>query len=206
MEKRYYEEQEARSSKEDRAREKLYWAKDLDEKERVKILRRIVTTSGTELMEISRRQQYYYGIAGRIDELREWRQDDPALINLLALLAALEEHANWIARKNKKTVDLITQIKEEKRKAAFVRGRKGAVNKRLRILFYEIRDLREKDRYSWSMIAKYLYLKHRKALDGKKVSGDYIRRVYQRIEQEIADSAAQDAKNLEILDNLLESR
>ena len=55
------------------------------------------------------------------------------------------------------------------------------------------------------MIAKYLYLKHRKALDGKKVSGDYIRRVYQRIEQEIADSAAQDAKNLEILDNMLSS-
>lgn len=173
----------------ERAKETFRRLAELDGKERAKILRRIVTAapSLSELLTISKRQQYYYGLSRKDSDMQTWRNNAPCApeaINLLCLLAALDEHADYMRRQSKKASDLVAKIKDEKRKSAIRGTNKGSVAKRLRVFIPEIRALRQQEGYSWAMVAKYLYTAHRKALEGKKVSADYIRRVYQKLESE----------------------
>lgn len=170
----------------ERAKETFHRLAEMEGTERAKILRRIVTAAGStsELKAISQRQQYYYGMTYKDADLRIWKNNDPAAVNLLCLMAALDEHADYMRRQSKKASDLVARIKDEKRKSAIRGTYKGSVAKRLRVFIPEIRALRQQEGYSWAMVAKYLYTAHRKALEGKKVSADYIRRVYQKLESE----------------------
>ena len=171
----------------ERAKETFRRLAELDGKERATILRRIITAapSQTELLAISKRQQYYYGLTYKDSDLRTWKSNAPEAVNLLCLMAALDEHADYMRRQSKKASDLVARIKEEKRKSAIRGTYKGSVAKRLRVFVPEIRALRQQEGYSWAMVAKYLYTVHRKALDGKRVSADYIRRVCQKLDSEV---------------------
>lgn len=151
------------------------------------LIRRYAREPKDGKLEIARLHQKNYGFTGNnftdvsqetLDVLKKIKYKNPVLWQHLSLLMAIEDYSEYIKRKRGKTDKLISKIKEGQRKNKAARYKRQTLSDRIRGLYSEITTLRERDKLSWTGIAKYLKKAHRKYFKGHNLSPSYLRRTY----------------------------
>ena len=154
------------------------------------LIRRYAREPREGKLEIARLHQKIYGLNftdvshEAIQVLRTLRNRNPVLWQHLSLLLAIEDYIEYVKRKRGKTDRLISKIKEGQRRNKASRYRKQTLSDRIRGLYSEITTLRERDKLSWTGVAKYLKQAHGKYFRGHDLSPSYLRRAYNALAQE----------------------
>lgn len=157
------------------------------------LIRRYARAPREGKLEIARLHQQIYGFTGKNFEnvshetgtaLKNWKIKNPALWQHISLLIAIEDYAEYMRRKRGKTDKLVAQIKEGQRRNKARKYKKQTLSDRIRGMYAEIKTLRERDKLSWTGVAKYLKSAHRKYFRGHDLSASYLRRAYNALAQE----------------------
>ena len=153
--------------------------------EQRKLLRSLENQPITGRIEISRLHQKVFADWKKTNLGNNFLREDPAAYNYYALLAAVQLYHKNMREKNQQADELVLQIKEERRIERLKYKEKTPISVRLKGIHAELIDLRRQG-LSWTQISTYLYRRHRKYFGARKLSPDYIRRVFLKLEKERA--------------------
>lgn len=154
------------------------------------LIRRYAREPREGKLEIARLHQKIYGLNftdvshEAIQILRTLRNRNSVLWQHLSLLLAIEDYIEYVKRKRGKTDRLISKIKEGQRRNKAARYKKQTLSDRIRGLYSEIKTLRERDKLSWTGVAKYLKQAHRKYFKDHNLSASYLRRAYNVLDKD----------------------
>lgn len=151
--------------------------------EQKKLLRSLENQPITGRIEISRLHQKVFAEWKNAELGNNFLREDPAAYNYYALLAAIKLYDKNMRENNQQADELVLQIKEERRIERLKYKEKTPISVRLKGIHAELIDLRRQG-LSWTQISTYLYRRHRKYFGARKLSPDYIRRVFLRLEKE----------------------
>ena len=157
---------------------------DMTDEQQGTLIRRYAREPKEGKLEIARLHQKIYGLNftdvshETIQILKTIRNKNPVLWQHLSLLLAIENYIEYVRRKRGKTDKLIARIKEGQRRNKAARYKKQTLSDRIRGLYSEIKTLRDRDKLSWTAIAKYLKQAHRKYFKDHNLSASYLRRAY----------------------------
>lgn len=153
--------------------------------EQKKLLRSLENQPITGRIEISRLHQKVFADWKKTNLGNNFLREDPAAYNYYALIAAIKLYNKNMRENNQQADELVLQIKEERRIERLKYKEKTPISVRLKGIHAELIDLRRQG-LSWTQISTYLYRRHRKYFGARKLSPDYIRRVFLRLEKERA--------------------
>lgn len=166
---------------------------DMTDDQQSVLIRRYAKEPKEGKLEIARLHQKIYGFTGNIFSretsekmtlLKTIRNKNPVLWHHLSLLLAIEDYIEYVRRKRGKTDKLIAKIKEGQRRNKVARYKKQTLSDRIRGLYSEITTLRNRDKLSWTAVAKYLKQAHRKYFRDHNLSASYLRRAYNALAKE----------------------
>lgn len=167
--------------------EKIGISRSMTDRESEKLLKLLAALPKDERLNVMDRHRNYYVIGGLDDDGKNYivqqRRDNPAQLDLDLLILALLDYQRDL-RKSGRSSELITTIRNQSRRRRIERLRKDTFIIRLRGIFAEVTNLREKENLSWPQIAVYLRRAHRKYFGDKVINADYLRRAYNKLSQE----------------------
>jgi len=150
--------------------------------EQRKLLRLLENQPITGRIEISRLHQKVFADWKKTFLGKQFLREDPAAYNYFALIAAIKLYNENMRQNDKQADELVLQIKEERRIERLKYKEKTPISVRLKGIHAELIDLRRQG-LSWTQISTYLYRRHRKYFGARKLSPDYIRRVFLKLEK-----------------------
>ena len=153
--------------------------------EQKKLLRLLENQPITGKIEISRLHQKVFADWKKTFSGQQFLREDPAAYNYYALLAAIKLYNKNMREKDQQADELVLQIKEERRIERLKYKEKTPISVRLKGIHAELIELRRQG-LSWTQISTYLYRRHRKYFGARKLSPDYIRRVFLKLEKDRA--------------------
>lgn len=153
--------------------------------EQKKLLRSLENQPITGRIEISRLHQKVFADWKKTNLGNNFLREDPAAYNYFALIAAIKLYNKNMREKDQQADELVLQIKEERRIERLKYKEKTPISVRLKGIHAELIDLRRQG-LSWTQISTYLYRRHRKYFGARKLSPDYIRRIFLKLEKERA--------------------
>lgn len=153
--------------------------------EQKKLLRSLENQPITGRIEISRLHQKVFADWKKTFSGQQFLREDPAAYNYFALVAAIKLYNKNMRERDQQADELVLQIKEERRIERLKYKEKTPISVRLKGIHAELIDLRRQG-LSWTQISTYLYRRHRKYFGARKLSPDYIRRVFLKLEKERA--------------------
>lgn len=170
---------------------------DMTDEQQGTLIRRYAREPKEGKLEIARLHQKIYGLNftdvphETILILKNMRNRNPVLWQHLSLLLAIEDYIIYVRRKRGKTDKLIARIKEGQRRNKAARYKKQTLSDRIRGLYSEIKTLRDRDKLSWTAVAKYLKQAHRKYFHGHNLSASYLRRAYNALAKDKSSDTIQ---------------
>lgn len=173
--------------------EKIEMSRSMSDGETAKLLKLLAALPMEERLNVMDRHRKYYVIGGLDEDGKNYivqqRRDNPAQLDLDLLILALLDYQRDL-KKSGRSSELITTIRNQSRRRRIERLRKDTFIIRLRGIFAEVTNLREKENLSWPQIAVYLRRAHRKYFGDKQINPDYLRRAYNKLSQERQDLRA----------------
>lgn len=170
--------------------EKIKMSRSMSDGEATKLLKLLAALPMEERLNVMDRHRNYYVIGGLDEDGKNYivqqRRDNPAQLDLDLLILALLDYQRDL-RKSGRSSELITTIRNQSRRRRIERLRKDTFIVRLRGIFAEVTNLREKENLSWPQIAVYLRRAHRKYFGDKSINADYLRRAYNKLAAERQD-------------------
>lgn len=170
--------------------DKIGMSRSMADRESEKLLKFLAALPKDERLNVMDRHRNYYVIGGldaaEKDYIVQQRRDNPAQLDLDLLILALLDYQRDL-RKSGRSSELITTIRNQSRRRRIERLRKDTFIVRLRGIFAEVTNLREKENLSWPQIAVYLRRAHRKYFGDRPINADYLRRAYNKLSQERQD-------------------
>jgi hypothetical protein len=167
--------------------DKIGMSRSMTDRESEKLLKLLAALPRHERLNVMDRHRNYYVIGGLDEDSKNYivqqRRDNPAQLDLDLLILALLDYQRDL-RKSGRSAELITTIRNQSRRRRIERLRKDTFIIRLRGIFAEVTNLREKENLSWPQIAVYLRRAHRKYFGDRQINPDYLRRAYNKLLQE----------------------
>lgn len=172
--------------------EKVKLVRTASEADRGKLLRFLAALPDPERLIVMDRHRSYYLFDGlnpaERDFLKYERRDNPAQIDLDFLALAILTYRGNL-RRSGKSAEVISEIRDQSRRARIENLRRDTFIIRLRGIYAEVTHLRSVEKLSWPQIAKYLRRTHRKYFGDKPINPDYLRRAYNKLAAERQERA-----------------